>query len=61
MIRINDKKFPFRSNQGQTVEPKILQQDLERYSEYELKKLNDLVKQLNEELEALRARVTALE
>jgi len=59
MIQINDKKFPFRSNQGQDVKPEVLQQDLERYSEYQLKILRDLVKQLNAELAALRAQINS--
>lgn len=61
MIQTNNKKFPFRSYQGKQIKPEEIQRDFEQFAEFELKKYRDLIKSLNDELDAVRARLTTLE
>ena len=57
MIPTNNKKFPFRSYQGKEIKPEEIQRDFEQFAEFEAKKYRDLIKKLNEELDAIRASI----
>ena len=57
MIPTNNKKFPFRSYQGKQIKPEEIQRAFEQFAEFEAKKYRDLIKKLNEELDAIRASI----